>query len=510
MKFTALATSPLLFASASVATAVSLPVPQAPSNNPQGIPQGADFHQEHNDCAYFTIGTFDTSFSEFSVSLVDEPVDGHLVNGFCLNRSSGLVQDSQRNNCIFDDKLESLSCSGAVAGTTKFRLGIRQPPTVNYIKRSEAPQMTPCTSLLRNVCLDIVKDQYAWCFHNPADSDCYKFKFCPWRLKMDPEYGLISRDKFNPVSPSITPKCQGNWRAPSNPSLPAWFQYLRWCRDHPESDRCPYLPWFLNPKTVHSDNAFNNAIDFIWCQVLGQCQNSNSSTLTPPKVVQLIQDGLEHFCTRHPPSCVLIPSVMEVVLSSMEVTADVWRLYEAILTGSSLGDFNRPTIPKLPQASHAALAPSEHSNDQGGHAVIKDALQSATLEFICEEICSPLCDYIPSVMTIISSILEGDADLQQLAVAFRQHLTSLTPTDVSALTEGAEDVFDIFATTPSKLGELVNALETDFERIGLHGTWKLLRAGLSVYFNLTPSDETKLFQALGDIIARFHPLSTSN
>ncbi|KXH56109.1 hypothetical protein CSAL01_07141 [Colletotrichum salicis] len=503
MRFTTLATSPLLFGSASLVAAVSPPIPQDAST-PGGVsnilPQGTKAHQEHEDRTCFILGTFDPDFDEFSVSLVDGPVNGHLIDGFCHIHATGVVQDSQGNNCVFDDRLSSLRCS-AEFPTTSFNLTIRQPPAVNYPKASVRPQMASCTSLLRTVCLEKVKAQCAWCFHHNTDPDCSQLTFCPWRLSL--QHSIAS-------SPSPTPISDGTRCTGVKPSLPAWHQYLRWCRDHPESDRCPYLPWTLNPKTVHSDNAFNDAIGSIWCQVFGRCHHSDISGLTPPKAVQAIQNALEHVCTRYPPTCALIPSVMEVVLSSMEVIADIARLYKAILTGQGLEDFNRPALPELSETTHGTSARSEHSNDQGSLAVIDNVLHSAILEFICEELCSPICDHIPSIMRIVDSILKGNADLQELTNAFQYYLARMTPADVQTITEGAEDIYDIFATTPSKIEDLVDAIKTDYRTLGLDGTWRLLRAGLSVYFRLSPSDEHKLFQTLGDIISRFDASGASN
>ncbi|KAK1633823.1 hypothetical protein BDP81DRAFT_396567 [Colletotrichum phormii] len=365
MRFTTLATSPLLFGSASLVAAVSPPLPQD-AYTPRGvsniIPQGTKVHQEHEDRTCFILGTFDPDFDEFSVSLVDGIVNGHLTDGFCHNHATGVVKDSKGNNCVFDDRLSGLRCS-AESPTTSFNLTIRQPPAVNYPKAS---------------------------------------------------------------------------------------------------------------------------------------------------AVQAIQNALEHVCTRYPPTCALIPSVMEVVLSSMEVIADVARLYKAILTGQGLEDFNRPALPELSETSHGTSARAGHSNDQGSFAVIDNVLHSAILEFICEELCSPICDHIPSIMRIVDSILKGNADLQELTNAFQYYLARITPADVQTITEGAEDIYDIFATTPSKIEDLVDAIKIDYRTLGLDGTWRLLRAGLSVYFRLSPSDEHKLFQTLGDIISRFDASGASN
>ncbi|KAK1716391.1 hypothetical protein BDP67DRAFT_487869 [Colletotrichum lupini] len=505
MKFTTIATSPLLLGSASLVTAVSPSVPLDQAI-PRGISsinlQGTDVDQKNDGRLCFTLGTFDSHFGEYDVSLVDESVDGHLANGFCYNHATKVVQDSQGNDCVFDDTVSNLRCS-AESPKTKFDLTIRQPPAVDYSKTSVRPEMTPCTSLLRAVCLEKVKAQCAWCSHHTTDPECHKATFCPWRLS--PKYGLSSSP-----SPSPTPVYDGSRCTGGKPFLPAWHQYLRWCRDHPESIRCPYLPWTLNPKTIHSDNAFNDAIGFIWCNLLGRCQHSDISAITPPKTVQVIQNALEHVCTRYPPTCPFIPPVMEVVLSSMEVIADVSRLATAFFTGHGLEDYSRPALPKSPETSHGAPARIGHSDSQGSLSVVDNALRSATLEFICEELCSPLCDHIPSVMRIVDSILKGNADLQELTNAFQYYLARITPADVQTLTEGAEDIYDIFVATPSKLEDLIDAVKTDLETLGLDGTWRLLRAGLSIYFRLSPSDEHNLLRTLGDIITRFDASGASS
>ncbi|EXF73176.1 hypothetical protein CFIO01_12248 [Colletotrichum fioriniae PJ7] len=498
MKFTTFATSPLLLGPASLVTAVSpsVPLDQAIPGGISSIkPQGTKVDQKSDGRLCFTLGTFDSHFGEFAVSLVDEPVDGHLADGFCHNHTTKVVQDSQGNNCVFDNRTSNLHCS-AESPKTKFDLNIRQPPAVDYSKTSVRPEMMPCTSLLRAVCLEKVKAQCAWCSQHTTDPECHKATFCPWRLS--PKYGLSISPSPSPTTVYDGSRCTGG-----KPFLPAWHQYLRWCRDHPESDKCPYLPWTLNPKTIHSDNAFNDAIGFIRCNLLGQCQHSDISALTPSKTVQVLQNALEHVCTRYPPTCLFIPPVMEVVLSSTEVIADVSRLATAFVTGHGLEEYSRPALPKSSGTSHAAPARIGHSDSQGSLSVIDNTLRSATLEFICEELCSPLCDHIPSVMGIVDSILKGNADLQELTNAFQYYLARITPADVQTLTEGAEDIYDIFVATPSKLEDLIDAIKIDLGTLGIDGTWRLLRAGLSIYFRLSPSDEHKLFQTLGDVIARF-------
>ncbi|KAJ0296012.1 hypothetical protein COL5a_003018 [Colletotrichum fioriniae] len=194
---------------------------------------------------------------------------------------------------------------------------------------------------------------------------------------------------------------------------------------------------------------------------------------------------------------------MEVVLSSMEVIADISRLATAFVTGHGLEDYSRPALPKSSGTSHAAPARIGHSDSQGSLSVIDNTLRSATLEFICEELCSPLCDHIPSVMKIVDSILKGNADLQELTNAFQYYLARITSADVQTLTEGAEDIYDIFVATPSKLEDLIDAIKIDLGTLGVDGTWRLLRAGLSIYFRLSPSEEHKLFQTLGNVVTRF-------
>ncbi|KAK1722257.1 uncharacterized protein BDZ83DRAFT_754512 [Colletotrichum acutatum] len=194
----------------------------------------------------------------------------------------------------------------------------------------------------------------------------------------------------------------------------------------------------------------------------------------------------------------------------MEVIADVSRLATAFVTGHGLEDYSRPALPKSSGTSHGENARIGHPDSQGNLTVIDNTLSSAALEFICEELCSPLCDHIPSVMRIVDSILKGNADLQELTNAFQYYLARITPTDVQTLTEGAEDIYDIFVATPSKLEDLIDAIKIDLGTLGVNGTWRLLRAGLSIYFRLSPSDEHNLFRTLGDIITHFDASNASS
>lgn len=105
------------------------------SANPEIVSQQKPSQQAPEENFCFTLNKLDSSTSEQRVFVEQRPVDEDEVNNdlleqgpFCLNHTTGVIQDSNRFDCIFNDSTQRFQCSDELSGESKFRLESRQHP----------------------------------------------------------------------------------------------------------------------------------------------------------------------------------------------------------------------------------------------------------------------------------------------------------------------------------------------------------------------------------------------
>ncbi|TQN69538.1 hypothetical protein CSHISOI_05961 [Colletotrichum shisoi] len=384
MKFNAVSASPLLLASA---TAARVAVSINPSSTPHPEPlttfsPNAPPHRPQKDYCCFTLGSFDPSTGRYPLSLLDGSVGESLVDGSRLDQGPFCFNHTT---------------------------GIVQDTNGAHCIFDEATHKFHC-----------------------CDNCTGKSNF---RLNIHHQQGSA----FATILARSDVDAQSSVEPHSCP--PPWHRALKWCQQHPNSDRCPWLPWTLSSQTIKSDNghALRFGIGFILdhlCAWLpGTCPvTSNIKDVVPKlelrRTIQGFQDILDLACEVADPLCPFIPLVMDSVLSILEALSDISRLGQAVRTYvDANNNIDLRALSRSLRTAHIEIGSAGQSSmENASEMTPEEAIEwlRGRLNAICEKNFPVLCQYVPSVLGFIRKILEStDEDCEALSHATQAMLSVL-------------------------------------------------------------------------------------
>ncbi|KDN68154.1 hypothetical protein CSUB01_08243 [Colletotrichum sublineola] len=210
--------------------------------------------------------------------------------------------------------------------------------------------------------------------------------------------------------------------------LSPWHTALKWCQDHPASNRCPWLPWTLHPRTFLSDrgNALRDGLKWalnVSCLLFPEACSSfkvedaiNALSNIDFKVaVQALQDELGARCepsrSISPSLCPYVPLIMEATLSAMEAVSDATTLVQAVLA--------RVARKKLVQLAPSKPVPRAAQADfeLSGQSTTKGSSQADPFDIIhwfrgilydmCERKSYPWCQHVPDLLDFVEDMFKG-------------------------------------------------------------------------------------------------------
>ncbi|WQF88327.1 hypothetical protein CDEST_13341 [Colletotrichum destructivum] len=384
MKFNAVSASPLLLASATAAR-VAVAINPSPTPHPEPltyISQDGPLHRPHKDYCCFTLGSFDPSTGRYPLSPFDGSVGESLVDGSRLGQGPFCFNHTT---------------------------GIVQDTNGAHCIFDEASHKFHC-----------------------CDNCTGKTNF---RLNIHHQQGsasatIVARNDVDAQCSMEPHSCP-----------PPWHRALKWCQQHPNSDRCPWLPWTLSSHNIKSDNgdALRFGIGFILDQLCGWLPGtcpvtSNIKDVVPRlelrRTIQGFQDILDLACEVADPLCPFIPLVMDAVLSILEALSDISRLGQAarayVDTNNSI---DMRALSRSLRTAHTEIGSAGQSNmENASEMTPEEAIEwlRGRLNAICEKNFPVLCQYVPNVLGFIRKILEStDEDCEALSHAAQAMLSGL-------------------------------------------------------------------------------------
>ncbi|KAK1980163.1 hypothetical protein LZ30DRAFT_144767 [Colletotrichum cereale] len=317
------------------------------------------------------LGTFNISTEEYHVLLLDRSVGEGNVNNhvlgqgpFCISHTTGVVQDSSGAYCTFDKTNQGLRCRHDTTGEPSFQLNInRQPDGTSAAILSQ---------------------------HH-----------------VDKQLLGLKAQLF-----TGTDTC-----------LPPWYEALKWCQDHPGSNKCPWLPWTLEPQTFKSHNADALRAGLQWalsfsCLLFPDACSSFKvedamnvlSNINLEVAIQGLQDSLGARCEASPLLCPYVPLTMEAILSAMEVVSDVTRLVHAVLAGAGHKNLGRRAPSSLVQTAQTDFGVSgQPTTGDVSKPALADIVQwfRSIVYDICEKRSPSWCQYVHDLLDFVEDIFTG-------------------------------------------------------------------------------------------------------
>ncbi|KAK1993630.1 hypothetical protein LX36DRAFT_246018 [Colletotrichum falcatum] len=231
----------------------------------------------------------------------------------------------------------------------------------------------------------------------------------PWS-PADSKHQAISRDGASNRQTDKTPVAFLPCHRVEDSCLPQWHVTLQWCQDHPDSDRCPWLPWNLAHETFRSDNGDTLRVGLEWaldtfCLLFPDACSSFKvedamnvlSNIDLKNTVQALQDSLGARCEASPLLCPYVPLTMEAMLSAMELVSDVTKLVQAVLDGAGHEKLGRRAI-------QSDQPPAEDTSK----AVPVDIIEwiRSMLSDMCENEAYPWCQFVPGLLDFVQDMFQ--------------------------------------------------------------------------------------------------------
>ncbi|KAK2058277.1 hypothetical protein LY76DRAFT_63587 [Colletotrichum caudatum] len=224
----------------------------------------------------------------------------------------------------------------------------------------------------------------------------------------------------NPASKLAIPQCN----SPTTEScLPPWQTALKWCQNHRDSDKCPWLPWSLSPQTIESDGGYALRTGLKWglnasclmfpdaCSSLKVEDAMNMlSKMDWKVVVQALQNSLGARCEASPRLCPYVPLTMEYILSAAEDLSDFSRLVQAVLAGAE--HEKKHGQPAPPRSSGQPT--TEHSPKAASADIIQ--WYRRIMDALCEKKPFPWCPYLPILFEFVEDMFQSQREGSQNAV----------------------------------------------------------------------------------------------
>ncbi|KAK2023146.1 hypothetical protein LX32DRAFT_163012 [Colletotrichum zoysiae] len=224
----------------------------------------------------------------------------------------------------------------------------------------------------------------------------------------------------NPASKLAISQCD----SPTTEScLPPWQTALKWCQDHPESNKCPWLPWSLSPQTIESDGGHALRTGLKWglnatCLLSPDACSSFKvddvmnmlSKMDWRAVVQALQNNLGARCEASPKLCPYVPLTMDYILSAAEEISDFSRLVQAVLAGAE--HEKKHGRPAPPRSSGQPI--TEHNPKAAPAGIIR--WYRRIMDVLCEKKSYPWCPHLPELFEFVEDMFQSQREGSQDAV----------------------------------------------------------------------------------------------
>ncbi|TKW54269.1 hypothetical protein CTA1_6441 [Colletotrichum tanaceti] len=384
MKLNAVSASPLLLASA---TAARVAVSINPSSSiPHPVPltafsQDDPLHRPQKDHCCFTLGSFDPSTGRYPLSLLDGSV------------GESLVDDSRLGQGPF--------CFNHTTGIVQDTNGAH--------------------------CIFDEASHKFHCCHNCTGKTNFRLNI---HHQQGGAFATIAAQTDVDAQCSVEP----------HSCLPPWHRALKWCQQHPNSDKCPWLPWTLSSQTIKSDNgnALRFGIGYILDALCGLLPDTCPVTsqikdvvprLELRRTIQGFQDILGLASEVADPLCPFIPFTMDAVLSILEALSDISRLGQVVRAYVGTNGIDVRALSGSLRTAHIETRSAGRSTMENASKMTpEEAIEwlRGRLNDICEKNFPVLCQYVPNVLGFIRKILEStDEDCEALSHAAQAMLAGL-------------------------------------------------------------------------------------